>query len=368
MDDALPWLKLAFAFGFSTTVRPGSAAPLLETGLDPSEWLAMDAGELEARGVGPAQRRRLFDPRTGEQAARALRATRERGLAFMTRGGRGWPSRLAELPGAPLVLWFRGDATRLDRVDSIAVVGARHPTAYGLHAARDFTEGLVLSGMDVASGLARGIDRQAHETALACGARTIAVLGSALDRTYPAEHASLAERIVGSGGLVLSEYPPGYRANPGTFPRRNRILAALARGVLVVEAGLRSGALITSEWALLQDRPVWAVPGPYSSLASAGCNRLIRDGAFLAESPAGLLEDLGVAMPQTTANPVGTAVEARVLEVLGRGPRVLDALLTELPDKAPLVLKAVARLEVAGRVECRADGMYWRGGPTPGVS
>jgi DNA processing protein len=158
---------------------------------------------------------------------------------------------------------------------------------------------------------------------------------------------------------VLSEYPPGHGAHRGTFPRRNRILAGLARGVLVVEAGRRSGTLITCEWALAYDRPVWAVPGPWSAHQSEGCHRLIRDGAQLADSPESLLRDLGVeAEAAAPLETMASALEAELLRILRRGPRLADALVSEVTAARGAVLVALQRLVAAGRIEPLPGGSY----------
>jgi DNA processing protein len=362
IEDSLPWLVLARAFGFSTGLRPGSPAGLLDCGLDTQGWLALSDAQLAEQGVKPAQRQRLLDPEAPLLARQLLDRTAAAGLGLVWRGNPLWPASLLDLPGAPAVLWFRG---RIDALTapSIAVVGTRTPTPYGAQAAKDFAEGLVIAGMTVISGLARGIDGAAHRVTLEAHGSTIAVLGSAIDCPYPSEHASLLEQIVDGGGLALSEYPPGYRANPGTFPKRNRLLAALSQGVLVIEAGRRSGALITCDWALQYDRPVWAVPGPHASPLSAGCHRIVREGALLADSPASLLKDLGVALP---GQQIGdglevfrSADEAHVLQILRRSPNVVDAIATELRKDVGEVTVLLGKLELRGLVESRAGGVYF---------
>lgn len=202
-----------------------------------------------------------------------------------------YPAWLRQLPDAPVVLYCWGEVRPEDE-RAVAVVGTRRATAYGLEVAGRLARNLASAGLTVVSGLARGIDTCAHREALAGGGRTIAVVGSGLDRIYPAENRPLCAHIA-ARGAVLSEYPPGTDALPYHFPDRNRIIAGLSLGVVVVEAPLRSGALNTAAHALELGRPVMAVPGPVNRRESAGCNRLIRDGAHLVEGVEDVMTALG---------------------------------------------------------------------------
>ena len=268
----------------------------------------------------------------------------------MHKGGPEWPERLDELPAAPRVLFAKGDTELLGRESMLAVVGARSATPYGREATRAFVEALAMAGLGTYSGLARGVDAEAHRATQNYGLPTVAVLGSGLERIYPKEHAGLASEIVEEGGLLLSELPPGIRALRTSFPRRNRIIAGLSIGTLVVEAARRSGALITAHWAALYDRPVWAVPGPYHASASEGCHALIRDGAQLADGPASLVEDLGLQArrPDAKAIELPTKNAGRILQVLAKGPRPTDVLVTELELPFSKLLIELQVLQAAG--------------------
>jgi len=204
-----------------------------------------------------------------------------------------YPALLKEIARPPLVLYLRGEAQVLSQY-CLAVVGTRIPTFYGLAMAEQFTRDLASLGIVIVSGLARGIDSQAHKTALACG-RTVAVLGSGLLDIYPRENQALAEKIA-VAGAVISEFPlttPPLREN---FPRRNRVVSGLCRGVLVVEAAARSGALITAHLALEQNREVFAVPGKADSPVSQGTHQLIKEGAKLVEDVDDILEELNISV------------------------------------------------------------------------
>ncbi len=204
--------------------------------------------------------------------------------------------RVADTSGAPERLFVLGDASVLSR-DSITVVGTRRPTADGLRAAFRFGRGIAASGIVVVSGLARGVDTKAHEGALQAGGITIAVLAHGLDRIYPPENRRLAERVIEGGGCLVSEYPPGTPPRRGNFPARNRILSALSHATVVIEAGEKSGSLITAGYALDQGREVFVVPGAFDAPSFSGSHRLIADGARLVSDPT---EVLGV-MPAAPA-------------------------------------------------------------------
>src|SRR5207247_2887071 len=201
---------------------------------------------------------------------------------------------------------------------SVAVVGARSCTDYGAHVARQLARELAASGVVVVSGLARGVDGCAHRGALDPGGATVAVLGCGVDRDYPRAHAGLAAQIVSSGGLIVSEYPPGVAPAPWRFPARNRIVAGLSVATVVVEARERSGALITADLALEEGREVLAVPGEITSGLSDGTNALLRLGATVVTCAADVLEAIGVEPPAPEPPPVSTTA-ATVLAALAAG-------------------------------------------------
>lgn len=195
-----------------------------------------------------------------------------------------YPAALNGLPSRPLALYVVGDPAALSR-PGVAVVGTRQPTLYGTDMAERFAMGIVRGGLSVISGLATGIDAEAHKGALKAGGITVGILGGALDRFFPEENRELGHRIVSAGGAVASEYPFGFPPGKKTFPQRNRIVAALARGVLAVEAPIQSGTLITCSFAKGLGRKVMAIPANLDSRNSAGCWKLIREGAAMVTSP-----------------------------------------------------------------------------------
>lgn len=361
--------------------RPGSLVTTEVT----SPWLVLRCVE----GMGNIGARRLAD-RTGsaEAAVQSLRAderqraerrarevldhARRGGSNVIVPGDDAWPSSLEALEDAPVVLFARGASALLNRA-SVAIVGTRAPTAYGVRLARRMALAMSQAGVTVVSGLARGIDAVAHETAAKGSGSTVAVLGTGADVCYPRQNRHLYERVV-AAGVVVSEALPGASAHPGAFPRRNRIIAALADVTLVVEAGVRSGALITAQHAAALGRIVAAVPGPVDVDASAGSNGLLRDGAQVVtgvEDLLGLLDltPRGRARPSrgVTAAPVTDARDAderSVLSALGHGPRHPDDLVAATGLSASRLAAAVATLSLDGLVTQDASGLI--AGSTPG--
>jgi DNA processing protein len=287
--------------------------------------------------------RRGFD----EGAFRARLAAQ--GLRFVARSESAYPGALRSIFDPPPGLFLRGEAPAglLDR-PAVAVVGARACSAYGRHVARTLGRDLAAAGLVVVSGMARGIDGEAHRGALEAGGPTVAVLGCGVDRDYPAAHAELARRIAGDG-LIVSEYPPGVAPAPWRFPARNRIVAGLASATVVVEAREKSGALITADLALEEGREVFAVPGEITSALSAGTNALLRLGATAATCAADVLEAYGLAPPDAPAVALGPLAEA-ALARLREGPASADELVRLLGVDAGAAGAALTTLELHGLV------------------
>jgi DNA processing protein len=266
------------------------------------------------------------------------------------------PELLRQIHDPPRALYLRGagDPDLLSR-PAVAIVGARACSAYGAQVARMLGRELAAAGLVVVSGLARGVDAEAHRGALEAGGVTAAVLGCGIDRDYPAAHAELARRIC-ERGLVVSEYEPGIEPAPWRFPARNRIIAGLTAATVIVEARERSGALITADFALEDGREVFAVPGEITGALARGTNRLLRQGAIPLTATPDVLEVFGVASPGAVAPEVGPAA-ATVLERLVDGALTADELARETALAAQDLAGALAELELAGAV-AEADGVY----------
>jgi DNA processing protein len=279
-----------------------------------------------------------------------------RNLRFVGRNEPEYPPLLRELHDPPPGLFVRGSAELgLLCRPAVAIVGARACSPYGSQVARLLARELAAAGLVVVSGLARGIDGEAHRGALDAGGTTVAVLGCGIDRDYPAAHAQLAARLC-DRGLVVSEYAPGVEPAPWRFPARNRVIAALAAATVVVEARERSGALITADFALEAGREVFAVPGEITSTLSSGTNALLRLGATPLTAATDVLEALGVEAP--APRPLELDEYAtRVLDVLAAAAAGVDELVRGTGLDAAAVATALAELELAGAVT-EAEGVY----------
>ena len=283
-----------------------------------------------------------------------------KGITVLIQTDENYPRRLQELEQPPPVLYMLGELTSEDEW-AVAVVGTRRVTAYGRQVAEDIAGTLARNGISVISGLARGIDSISHQAALHAGGRTIAVMGSGLDRIYPPENRRLAEQIAAHGALI-SDYPPGTPPEGSNFPPRNRLISGLSLAVVIVEAGQTSGALITAAFAADQGREVFAVPGNISSPGSKGTNRLIRDGAQPLLHPEQVLEALELTMvaEQRTARVVlpADAVEAQLFEALGREPLHIDEIRSRTDLPIEKVTATLALMELKGMVR-QVGGMQY---------
>lgn len=276
-----------------------------------------------------------------------------------------YPLDLLQMPDPPTLLFVHGSLAALAHPQRVAVVGSRNPTPQGQLNARQFARSLGQAGVCVVSGLALGVDGAAHEGALDAQAPTIAVVGTGLDRVYPARHKALAHRIAASGALV-SEYPLGTPPMAPNFPKRNRLIAALGQGTLVVEAALQSGSLITARLAVDLGRDVFAIPGSIHSPQSRGCHALIRQGAKLVESAQDVLEELHV-MPSAAASTftdeppeLPAPGDAALLAALGHDPVSLDALQARTGWPTAQLQAALLELELVGEVGRLPGGLFQR--------
>ncbi len=279
-----------------------------------------------------------------------------------------FPPELLQMADPPLLLWVQGDLRVLRHPVRLAMVGSRNPTPQGQANARQFASALAGSGVCVVSGLAAGVDGAAHEGALEGGGPTIAVVGTGLDIVYPRRHSELARRIAVNGCLI-SEYLPGTGPHQSHFPRRNRLIAGLSQGTLVVEAAVQSGSLITARLAAEQGREVFAIPGSIHSPHARGCHALIRQGAKLVESAQDILEDLRLAPPaqagRASAEPdliATTADEASLLRAMGFDPVSFDALQARTGVDTPTLQARLLELELAGQVARLPGGLLQRMG------
>lgn len=354
------WLQL--------TLTPGLGAATLrkllaEFGL-PENVLATRRAAL-ARIAPPDAVRALDSPEVANAVAQALRWLETPGHELVALGDERYPKLLLETPDPPAVLYCRGRVELLNR-PCLAIVGSRNATAQGLSNAEQFARSFGEAGLTIVSGLAQGIDAAAHRGGLAASGSTIAVLGTGVDRPYPAANARLAGDIA-ERGLLVSEFALGTPALAHNFPKRNRVISGLAQGCLVVEAALASGSLITARSAAEQGREVFAIPGSIHSPLSKGCHALIKGGAKLAESAEDVLAELGAfrrAGPDAMRAPAAAVETAPdedpLLACMGFDPIDVDSICTRARLPAERVAAELLRLELAGRVSLLPGGRYQR--------
>lgn len=350
-DSLADALRLSLVAGVGPRLRK---ALLEEFGTASAVFAASPSDLRRVQGIGTELTRRIAVAKEDIDVQAQLDLCAASGIAILTDLDPTYPRMLREIYDPPGILFMRGEILPCDAI-SIAIVGSRHATQYGLAQAERLAGSLARAGITIVSGLARGIDAAAHRGALAAGGRTLAVLGGGLLNMYPPEHAPLADEVA-LHGAVLSEAPPHSPPLSGAFPQRNRIISGLSLGVVVVEASTQSGALISARHAMEQGREVFAVPGRVDNRMARGCHRLIRDGAKLVETADDVLEELGpLVAPTSSAD--GEAVhhpaelllnemEHKVLAGISSEATTIDAVVIACGLPTPQVLSTISVLEM----------------------
>ncbi len=356
-----PELKYWLGFNLVKGIGPAKVQALRDFyGSLETAWHANQT-QLEKIGFDQRAIKSFLETRANLDLDVELERVRERNLQLLTWDSPEYPAYLREVPNAPPLLYLWGNLEEGDRL-AVAVVGTRRLTRYGRQVTQDLVTGLVMNGVTIVSGLARGIDAIAHKTALELNGRTIAVLGSGLDSIYPAEHRQMAQQIAQGYGAVISEYGLGVKPEAKNFPPRNRVISGLSLGVIVIEAGERSGALITSNFALEQGREVFAVPGNINSPASMGTNRLIQEGAKLVTGIDDILDELNLKLVvEQTAVQLAlpeTAEEAALIAYLSGQPIHVDELCRSTNLPTSMVTSTLTMMELKGMVR-QVGGMNY---------
>ncbi|MDO9450759.1 MAG: DNA-processing protein DprA [Rugosibacter sp.] len=360
-DALADWLRLTHAPGVGNGVR---RALLKAFGLPEAIFAASHASLTAVVGSAVAERLQRPEPAMSKTIEAALVWAKQPGNHLITLADAEYPPSLLTADDPPLILYARGRVELLAQ-PMFAIVGSRNATAQGERDAEAFAAALSQAGLTVVSGLALGIDAAAHRGGLSTSAGTVAIIGTGADRLYPARNEALAREIV-ANGVILSEFALGTPALAANFPRRNRLIAGLGLGCLVVEAAPKSGSLITARLAAEAGRDVFAIPGSIHSPLARGCHQLIRQGAKLVESAQDILEELR--WSHTSIEKVGagdtaiktSANEEQVLTVLGRTPCDLDTLATRSDLTPGTLLAILLPLELAGRVAQLPGGLYQR--------
>jgi DNA processing protein len=352
--DLTPWLALRAVPGVGNV----TALTLVRAFGDPQSVFRASIHALECAGVRPEVARAVHGFADWGYAQRQIQRLEAIGGAVLTWGDEGYPTLLRSLRDPPLVLFHRGRPDDSDRV-AVALVGSRQPSEYGRRMARDLAGGLARMGITIVSGLARGVDAEAHAAALHAGGRTIAVLGSGIDVIYPIEHDRLF-MSVSQQGCVYSELPPGTQPEAENFPARNRIISGLSLGTVVVEAAARSGSLITARCALEQGREVFAVPGPVG-FRSRGGHSLLRQGATLVESADDVVRAIAPQLLAAVAPlPVLGQRDAAVFATVKGSAVSVDEVVQRSGLAVAEVLDSLLQLELRGLVRQLPGNLYVR--------
>lgn len=336
---------------------------LLLEHFQPEQMFQASRASLEALGLGQKKVEALLNP-PWELVDQDLEWLAQAGNHVVTLDDPCYPAQLAEIADPPPLLYVKGDPGLL-AAPQIAMVGSRNPSSVGVKIAFEFAEALAQAGFVVTSGMALGIDAASHQGVLNVGGRTIAVVGTGLDRVYPACHKQLATDIIEHGAMI-SEFPLGTKAKQGHFPRRNRIISGLCQGLLVVEAAQQSGSLISARLALEQNREVFAIPGSIHNPLARGCNALIRQGAKLVETVEDIFEELGQynqsyrAFDSQITQTVLDLEQQNLLKLVPYSPIAVDTLIQESGYSVEVVSSMLLVLELQGHIAAAAGGGYYR--------
>ncbi len=357
-DPLAPWLALSHIFQRC----PNAATALLEQYPDPQTIFQLSSGQLQQLGLSDYLREACLAPPWTEVEADLQWANSANNSVIPITDPR-YPQLLKEIADPPCVLFAKGN-TDLLSLPQIALVGSRKPTPMGKETALNFAKHLAQSGFTITSGMALGVDGASHQGALAVNGHTIAVTGTGLERVYPKQHHDLAQQI-SEQGLLLSEFPPQTAAQAAHFPQRNRIISGLSMGVLVVEAALRSGSLITARLATEQGREVFAIPGSIHNAMAKGCHTLIKQGAKLVETVDDIVAEfsafIDLSKQQATKaltidRPELSKAEQKMLQYIGFEPTSIDTLIQRSRLTPELVSSMVPILELHGYIQRMAGG------------
>ncbi len=358
--------EACIALNMVAKMGPVRLRKLLEVFETPERILATKRGELRAiDGIGNEVAEEIANWESTVDLPAELARIRDFGAKVITASSPSYPRQLREIHAPPIVLYVWGELTERDQ-HAIGVIGSRRTSHYGAECAKKLSYQLAYSGLTIVSGLARGIDTAAHQGALAAKGRTIAVIGSGLTKLYPPENAALAEKIRDGHGAVVSEFSMEIEPDRQTFPMRNRIISGWSHGILVVEAGFNSGALITASQAIEQGRSVYAVPGHINAPTAHGSNRLIQQGAKLVMDANDILDDLQILLPEKQKFPTEKArslpemsdAERRVYDAILPTETPIDQISTNCDLPAATVSSVLLRLELKRLVK-QLPGKYF---------
>ncbi|MGZ5020876.1 MAG: DNA-processing protein DprA [Chthoniobacterales bacterium] len=358
--------EACIALNMLPTMGPVRLRKLLQVFETPAKILSARGSALRAvEGIGLEVAEQITSWENIVDLPAELQRIRDFGAEVITAESPMYPRQLREIHAPPIVLYVWGELTERDQ-HAIGVIGSRRTTHYGTESAKKLSYQLAYAGLTVISGLARGIDTAAHQGALAAKGRTIAVIGSGLTNLYPPENAALAEKIRSGNGAIISEFSMEIEPDRQTFPMRNRIISGWSHGILVVEAGQNSGALITASQALEQGRAVYAVPGHINAPSAQGSNRLIQQGAKLVMDASDILDDLNILLPEAKPSPAAAVrplpemseEERRVYDAIESNETSIDDISTKSDLPSSTVSSTLLRLELKRLVK-QLPGKYF---------
>lgn len=359
-------IEACVALNMLPTMGPVRLRKLLEVFKSPERILSARGSELRAiEGIGNEVAEQIVNWEKIVDLSSELKRIREFGAHVITVDSPDYPRQLREIHAPPIVLYVWGELSERDQ-HAIGIIGSRRTTHYGTESAKKLAYQLAYAGLTVISGMARGIDTAAHQGALAAKGRTIAVIGAGLSKLYPPENAALADKIRSGNGAIVSEFSMEIEPDRQTFPMRNRIISGWSHGILVVEAGLNSGALITASQAIEQGRSVYAVPGHINAPSALGSNRLIQQGAKLVMDASDILDDLQILLPETKPSPEAaarplptlSAEERRVYDAIESTETAIDDIAGKCQLPSATVSSTLLRLELKRLVK-QLPGKYF---------
>src|SRR2546423_724557 len=357
--------EACIALNMLPTMGPVRLRKLLQVFEQPERILAAKRDQLrKVEGVGKEVVDQISNWESTVDLSAELKRIKDFGAAAITQASAGYPRPLREIHAPPIVLYVWGKLEERDQ-HALGIIGARRTTHYGSESAKKLAYQLAYAGLTVISGLARGIDTACHQGGLAAKGRTIAIIGSGLSTLYPPENAGLADKIRNGNGAIISEFSMEIEPDRQTFPIRNRIISGWSQGILIVEAGLNSGALITASQAIEQGRSVYAVPGHINAPSAMGSNRLIQQGAKLVMDASDILDDLQILLPESKPIPAAmrplpelSESERSVYDAIEASETAIDAIAARCNLPSPTVSSVLLRLELKRLVK-QLPGKYF---------
>ncbi len=366
-------IRYSLAFALCKGIGPKTFNKLLSVFKTPKQAYYASSQKMK-KIIGPSKTARFVSNKKSDIADSAYNSLINKNIQLIIPRSSEWKNKFAYIHDKPVVLFAKGDISLLRKQDTItlSIIGSRVPSSYGKSITEQFVQELCKHNIIIMSGLALGIDSLAHKTCLQSGGKTIAILGSGIDVVYPSKHARLYDDIIQSGGLILSEFPPGSPPLQGNFIQRNRLISGLSDGLIVIEGSHRSGTLITGRYANEQGKNVFAVPGPITSSLSYTPHALIQDGAALVTKLDDILAHYDISNTSYISQSELSDNESSLINAMCEEAQTTQALLNSVKIPLPEILSVLSSLEIKGLIRKNADGTYYvqqkiNSNPTPSI-